>query len=485
MTAVASYLTAAALAVSAAGVSRRRPRQLLLLGASYVFYATWGLAFLGVLAASSLLNFALGASLRRHPTPARLWTGVSANVALLVLFKYAGALAPAGDAALLARVAMPVGMSFWTLQAIGYLCDVYRRRDGDGLDPSLLEFCLYLGFWPTVLMGPVTRLPALLPQLRTVHGLARADVAAGLGRIGAGLAMKLVLADTLGAVLGAASPASGRPGPAWGALDVWVIAIGFAFQLFFDFAGYSHVAIGAARIFGYRLPENFDAPYLATTPSVFWTRWHMSLSSWIRDYVFLPAAMLRREPWWRYLALLVSMALFGLWHGAAITFLLWGLYHGLLLVLHRLVQQGQRRLGLAPGGVAAGLAAWALTLPAICLGWILFRADDVGQALAMLRVAVTPAAFPRTALPPELYRLVLGVAAGYFASCGLTSEAARRRGRALLADRRPGLARDFLRFAWERRWWWMAPAMAALAMLAGLILSIPRTRGAPFIYAAF
>jgi len=327
---------------------------LLLLG-SYMFYASWGIGFLAVLVASSLLNYACGLALRRKPMLVRLWVGVGLNVLLLGLFKYLPPALSSGSG-FLGHIVMPVGMSFWTFQGLSHLFDLYREEE---LDPSLLEFCLYMAFWPTVLAGPVCRLPNMLPQFRRAPVWDRDDISTGFSRIALGVFMKMVLAQLLGAGLTrGAGVAAGfdQTRGGWGALDVWLLAVGFGFQLFFDFAGYSHIVIGIARVFGIRLEENFDRPYLSLTPSVFWTRWHMSLSFWIRDYVFLPLAAMRREVWWPYVVFVLSMTLFGLWHAAKLTFILWGVYHGLLLVVLCSVGGSRAWSGLMVRDVFASIA---------------------------------------------------------------------------------------------------------------------------------
>ena len=248
-----------------------RSRQALLLVTSYALYASWGLKFLALLVCSSLLNYGLGMLLQQKPSTARLWLGIALNVALLGTFKYLPAIAllgchpfPLGST--LANIVLPVGISFWTFQALSYLFDVYREEE---LDPSLLEFLLYMAFWPTVLSGPICRLPSLLPQFRAPFKPAAEDVRRGLDRICIGLFM-----TALGQILGSGlypgqgidgifdSSRQGFTGP-----DIWCLAIGYGFELFFNFAGYTHIVIGAARLFGFRLDENFDRPYLSTTPS--------------------------------------------------------------------------------------------------------------------------------------------------------------------------------------------------------------------------
>jgi alginate O-acetyltransferase complex protein AlgI len=413
MTTTVIYFVFFLLLVIAQFVQRRVARQLLLLTASYIFYASWGKGFWATLVLSSVFNFICGALLQRKPTLPRLWAGITGNILLLGFFKYAHAAASIVHSDFLNGVAMPVGISFWTFQALSYLFDVYRQED---VDPSLLEFCLYLAFWPTVVLGPICRLPNMLAQFREPESVSPAGFLGGLHRIIVGLFMKLVMAQVLVTGLSPGGGlAAGFDGNAarLGGLDVWFLAIGFGFQLFFDFAGYSHIVIGAAQLFGFRLEENFNSPYLSSTPSEFWTRWHMSLSSWIRDYVFVPIATSRREIWWRYLALLFSMTLFGLWHGAKVTFLLWGVYHGVLLVLHRMVQQLWRNWGAVVSDAWTTAGSWAVTLLTISLGWILFRANDLHQALTMFRAALSPGTYTRE-LPSSYYVLVLVLIAGYF-----------------------------------------------------------------------
>src|SRR5262249_504073 len=320
---------------------------------------------------------------------------------------------------------------------LSYLFDVYRE---DESDPSLIEFCLYMAFWPTVLSGPVCRLPDMLPQFRDSSGPGWDDVAVGTHRLVVGLFMKLVMAELLASgIHSGEGVVSGfdqiRAG--WGGLDVWLLAIGFGFQLFFDFAGYSHMAIGTARLFGIRLAENVDKPYLSTTPSMFWTRWHMSLSFWIRDYVFLSLATVRREPWWRNFALALSMVVFGIWHGATAAFVLWGAYHGVLLVLHRQVQAFRKRWKVKIPPAIDSIGSWAVTFFAICLGWIFFRAHGLGQIAGMLQAIVTPRAYFHSALRPDFYLVTLIVVLGYFAFTGIQALAAR------LAE-----SAGFARFLW-------------------------------------
>ena len=345
-------------AVVFAKVRLRSVRQAALLLASYVLYLTWGPWFAAVLLASTVMNFLIGQWLRRKPSVAALATGIILNLALLGSFKYLPEVAvhfPLSSLERFSHLALPLGLSFWTFQAMSYLFDLYR---GEELDPSFFEFALFMVFFPVTIAGPICRMPDMLPQFRSEQPTAWDDIGRGLRRIATGVFM-VQLAKLLGrGILGGDGIVSGFDhATQWGGMDVWCLALGCGLQLFFDFAGYSHIAIGAAKVLGFTVPENFERPFSSTTPSIFWTRWHMSLSFWIRDYVFLTLAVVRREVWWRNLALVISMVLFGLWHQASLLFLLWGFYHGVLLVLHRQVQGLQRKVNWDPPAhlVDAGL----------------------------------------------------------------------------------------------------------------------------------
>jgi alginate O-acetyltransferase complex protein AlgI len=467
-------------------------RQALLLAVSYVFYASWGPWFLAPLVTSSILNYWWGSVLRRRNTTGFLWIGIAINLLPLAFFKYVPH-----------TIAMPIGMSFWTFQALSYLFDIYFGNDAE---PSLLEFCLYIAFWPTVLSGPICRLPNMLPQFRATPVFSPANLSAGALLVIQGAAMKLVMAQLLGSgwKFGAGVNAGFALESGWGAADVWALGVGYGFQLFFDFAGYSLMAIGVARLFGIVVADNFDRPFLSPSPSVFWTRWHMSLSFWIRDYVFSPlASAWRGHAWWPYLALVISMVLFGIWHGPKLTFVVYGFYHGVLLVLHRLGQQAKDRLPFRLPPRAGFALACATTFLLMTVGFILFRVNDLSQAAAMLRVLVTPSAYRHFVLPRSFYALVVAVAAGYFANAALQpvlrSWRARYREAAGMlswpsadagvitvdgAALSVGRVADF--FA-TRLWWWMVPGLSILAVLAGVAMNSRNSviTLTPFIYTLF
>jgi alginate O-acetyltransferase complex protein AlgI len=453
-----------------ANVQSRVARQAVLLVASYALYLTWAPWFAAVLLASTIMNYLVGGWLRRKTAALPLATGIVLNLALLSVFKYlpeAAVELPFSSLQRFAHLALPLGISFWTFQALSYLLDLYREEE---LDPSFVEFALYMAFFPVTISGPVCRMPDMLPQFRSEQTTSKADIVDGLRRIAIGVFM-MQLAKLLGqGILAGDGIVSGfERVTRWSGPDVWCLAFGYGLQLFFDFAGYSHVAIGAAKAMGFSVPENFQRPFASTTPSIFWTRWHMSLSFWIRDYVFLPLATARREIWWRNLALVLSMVAFGLWHKASLLFLLWGFYHGVLLVLHRQVQQLGRRLNWNPPAIWMPIS-WIATISLISVGWIFFRANSWSQASQMLSALASPASYASHFLSSSLYLLIAVLAGGYaavvavsgiFDRPGESPEAPQSRTVALLAR-------------W--RWFWIPP-LYALALLFVWMITLTQSGG--------
>lgn len=469
-----------------------RQRQILLLAISYVLYATWGLWFVVVLVFSSLMNYALGIYLQKDLSSRRLWVGILLNLLLLSFFKYLPSAARQSDRSTLAglgRLVLPIGISFWTFEALSYLLDLYAEED---LRPTLLEFCLYMAFWPTALSGPICRLPKMLSQFREYWIPCWSDLAIGTQRIAVGLVM-ICLSQILAAGL---YPRTGvdyafsLPVASLRGIDVWIMIVGYGFQLFFNFCGYSHLVIGAARWFGFRLAENFNRPYLSTTTSEFWTRWHMSLSFWIRDYVFIPLATMRAEVWWRNLSLVIAMFLFGLWHKGSILFMVWGIYHGLLLVGHRYWQRLQDNLQL-PANLLKPIS-WTVTFAGISVGWIFFRAESIHNAARMLRLAFSPSDFLPRALPRTFYGLVLVLGVGYFIVVGAGELLERWSSGEAGLEKTSIFARtvsvpvmDGLRLMAQNRWVWLVPTSAVLTLYLYLLLKPQVAAGAPMLYRLF
>ena len=381
-----------------------RGKQTALLVASWGFYWLWSPPFLLLLVLVSLFNHLWGKRLLYSPRLSILWSGLLVNLGVLISLKYTSLLSWAMDGAAGAVWLVPVGISFYTFQAVSHLVDVYR---GATEDPDRLEFLLYMAFWPLILSGPICRAPEMVPQFRSMTTPARADLTRGTRRIVLGLFMKVVLADTLAAGInnGPGIDFGFDDASDWSTLDVLSLTFGYSLQLFFDFAGYSHMAIGSAQLFGLRLRENFNHPYAATSLPEFWNRWHMSLSSWIRDYLFFPLAALRRSRLWRAAALTFSMVVFGVWHGAGWGFACWGAYHGLLLTAHRLwLRRPPSR------SIPVKLFKWSGTLLLVSIGWIFFRSQSLHRAGQMLTSLGRPWANP--VMPPEFALLVGGLGLG-------------------------------------------------------------------------
>jgi alginate O-acetyltransferase complex protein AlgI len=464
-----------------AKVRSRGVRQAVLLVASYTLYLSWGLWFGGVLLTSTVMNFLVGKWLQRKGSAAALWTGIVLNLLLLGSFKYlpeAVVHLPFSSLQRFAHLALPLGVSFWTFQAMSYLFDLYR---GDELDPSLFEFALYMVFFPVTISGPICRMVDMLPQFRSEERTSGSDISRGFTRIATGVFMwQLAKLVGLGIVAGDGVSAGFDHATRWSGTDVWCLVFGYGLQLFFDFAGYSHIAIGVAKMMGFTVPENFDRPFTSTSVQVFWTRWHMSLSFWIRDYVFLPLAMLRREVWWRNLALVIAMVLFGLWHKGALLFLLWGAYQGVLLVAHRQVQQLQRRFDWEPPAALWTPLSWMATIGLVSLGWILFRASSMAQAREMLTAVVSPASYGTHFLSGTLYLLVAALAAGY----GIVLLVIQ--GLAPYAVETPERAHTgFLALVARWRWYWLPP-IYVLALTILLVITLNNGAStAQFMYGNF
>ena len=458
-------------------------RQVVLLIISYALYATWGPWFLAILVASTAMNFLVGRRMQRQPSLGVLWLGLVCNLALLGFFKYLPGIAvsvPLSSLQKFAHLALPLGISFWTFQAMSYLLDLYR---GEELDPSFVEFALYMAFFPVAISGPICRLPNLLPQFRSEQPPSGDDMGRGFCRIATGLLMMQVAQLVGKGILSGQGVNAGFDQiRSWSGPDVWCLAFGYALQVFFDFAGYSHIAIGAARVLGFSLPENFARPFTSTTPSIFWTRWHMSLSFWIRDYVFLPLAMMRREEWWRKFCLLLAMVLFGVWHRGTILFVLFGCYHGGLLIAHRQIQQIEQKLDWRPDSRAWTAASWIVTIALVNLGWIFFRANSLSQAGEMFSALLSPASYAHHALQLSLYGLVLGLAVAYaivlFAVDSLDAYAER-------LGTSPSPRSEVMAVALRDRWVWVAPMWAMACVL--MVTLIPhQTRAANvFMYRQF
>ncbi len=406
------YVLFVAFIVTLFWASRRQPtlRAALLLAASWLFYMSWNPAYIVLIIGSTVLDYSagLGIGRARSQRGRRAWllASVAGNLGLLGLFKYFNFFMQAtGDTLRWAhailldatghdyawmlhvpehlpvlRVLLPVGISFYTFQTMSYTIDIYRGR----LEPTrnFIHFAAYVAFFPQLVAGPIVRARDFLPQMLRHPRLDPDKVGRGLFLIMLGLIKKVAVADWL--AVNFVDRVFDNP-HMFSSAETLAALYGYTVQLYCDFSGYTDVAIGTALLMGFVLPENFDRPYQATNPAEFWRRWHMTLSSWLRDYLYFPLGGSRRGPVRTYFNLFITLFLIGLWHGAAWTFVLYGLLHGTAMVLHRFVykRRGRTRDAVDPMPVRIGKIAAMFHFTV--LSRILFRATSVDNALAVWR----------------------------------------------------------------------------------------------------
>lgn len=363
-----------------------------LVAASYLFYAFWDVRFVLLLGGATLANYLFGLWIDAREGAARrrvVAAAIVANLTVLAVFKYFNffvdtlhALTGFPVNGMMLQIVLPVGISFITFEGIAYAVDVYRRELRAVRNP--LDFMLFVSFFPHLVAGPIIRPIAFMPQIGRPLLLSDEDARWGLREILKGLFKKVALANYLAPLADAYfhnTPYDRSAVPAW----VGVLA--FSLQIYFDFSGYTDIARGTARLLGFQFPSNFERPYLSRDIAEFWRRWHISLSSWLRDYLYIPLGGSRHGSARTYVNLLIVMGLGGLWHGASWNFALWGLYHGALLCAHRLWRSclagthWQARIDhplVAPPAIA-------VTFILVTLGWVPFRAPDLASTVATLK----------------------------------------------------------------------------------------------------
>ena len=360
-------------------VCPRRFRWALLLAASLFFYACWSppltLVILGVVGLTYGCGLGIEKARDRKRKKVWLFTAAAGCAGLLIWFKYFNFLASAlygmfGSTWTPWSILLPVGCSFYTFQALSYVIDVYRGRLPAVRHPG--HYALYICFFPQLVAGPIERADALLPQLTAAQNPARTDTVRGLKLLLSGYFRKLVIADLAAPVVNRVFAAANPDGSA-----VLLAAVLFSFQIYCDFAGYSEIAQGSAYLLGIRLRRNFDRPFLASTMRAFWRRWHMSLTAWFTDYVYIPLGGSRQGKGRQVAATLVVFLLSGLWHGANWTFVLWGLWHGLLCAGEILLNRKEGK-------------GWFVTAVLALLSWVMFRAQSVGQAMTLYSALFSP-----------------------------------------------------------------------------------------------
>jgi alginate O-acetyltransferase complex protein AlgI len=443
-----------------------RSRKIWLLICSYSFYAAWNWKFLFLLMGSTALDYFVGTMLTRQTRPGarRGWLllSLSVNLGTLALFKYCnffiGSAAsllgwlglPASFSSL--NIIIPVGVSFYTFQSMSYTIEVYRGRLR--AVTSVLDLAFFISFFPQLVAGPIVRAAVFLPQVATARNFSRVDGRGALVLFLTGFIKKACIADSV-------APFADRyfaTPEIYNAGSAWVAVLFYAIQIYCDFSGYTDMAIACARLLGYELTVNFNFPYFASDIADFWRRWHISLSTWLRDYLYIPLGGNRGPRWFIYRNLLITMVLGGLWHGGAWTFVIWGALHGVALVLHR---EWSRRTENFPAVPAvARWLGWLVTIYWVCLAWIFFRAVDLAHARTILRGFVLFRAKGREDLGTWMLALVTALALVHWLN-----------------------SRGFF-----SRWWRRGPDLFFAAgygcAVASVLLFIP-SRYAPFIYFQF
>jgi alginate O-acetyltransferase complex protein AlgI len=387
---------------------RHRGQNLMLLAASYIFYGWWDWRFVALLLFTTFFDYWCALWIEREPrlTRRRLFLSFSmmVNLGVLGIFKYFNFFAGSLEHVLAfwgmkatfptLHIILPVGISFYTFLSMSYTIDVFRGQLKAARNP--LDFMLYVAFFPHLVAGPIVRASFLLPQCQRPRVINPAEVLNGLWQILMGYVKKIVIADRLAEIThwGFGQPAAPFPDA-----NTWFVIYAFAFQIYGDFSGYSDIARGLAKLMGFELTTNFTAPYWVTNPSDFWRNWHISLSTWLRDYLYIPLGGNRRGTGRTYANLMITMLLGGLWHGAGLAYVLWGFYHGTLLAVH----QAWRSLagpGAPANGMAAGtqnrswrqmrqLALVLLFFHITCVGWLLFRAGSLPPQFSQARMVLS------------------------------------------------------------------------------------------------
>lgn len=393
---------------------RHRMQNVLLLVASYVFYGFWDWRFLGLIVASTCVDYVCGLGIHRSENESirrrYLLVSVCTNLGLLGFFKYFNFFASSLQVLatrvgweidpLTLNVVLPVGISFYTFQTMSYTIDVYRRV----MLPTrnLLDLAVFVAFFPQLVAGPIERAENLLRQVERPRRLTQVQFSQGAWLILLGLFKKVFIADNLALIVDRVFATGADPS----GIEVMVAIFAFAFQIYGDFSGYSDIARGVSKLMGFEVMLNFRMPYFALNVREFWQRWHISLSTWLRDYLYIPLGGGRRGTLRVNANLMITMVLGGLWHGAAWTFVVWGIYQGMLLVLYRILGplfRGLRRLFGSAEHLWA-LARIGVTFHFVCVGWLIFRAESFDQIVDFMRRMIFEFGDPSSALP-DLARL--------------------------------------------------------------------------------
>lgn len=367
--------------------------------ASYFFYGFWDWRFLSLIIISTATDFIVAQKIEAasQDRTRKLWLYVSllTNLGILAFFKYFNFFVDSAESLLnyvgfvpdfpTLNIILPVGISFYTFQTLSYTIDVYRSQ-AKPID-NLLDFSLYVSFFPQLVAGPIERPNDLIPQISNPRRFQISNIVEGSHHILLGLFKKVVIADNMAAIVGGAF----APGAeTLSGLENWMALLAFALQIYGDFSGYSSIAQGSAKLIGFDLSYNFHMPYFACSPSDFWQRWHVTLSRWLRDYLYIPLGGNRGGAWFVNRNLMITMVLGGLWHGAGWHFVLWGFYHGSLLAVYKLLPFAERydRENATTASKLRHLLAVLIMFVFTLLGWLLFRVDNVPQIVAITKSLV-------------------------------------------------------------------------------------------------
>jgi D-alanyl-lipoteichoic acid acyltransferase DltB (MBOAT superfamily) len=400
---------------------RRRRWKLFMLAASYFFYGYWNWRFCFLIAASTIGNQLFAKAIHRASSERKqrvlLAGAVVANLGLLAYFKYFDFFVTNATNTLdslglhlspdIVAVTLPVGISFFTFQALSYVIDAYRGTFEPG---RLIDFAVFLSFFPHIVAGPIVRPAEFMPQLKERHDPRHVDSSRAFFLIVIGLFKKVVIANLLATQIVDAVFASPDQ---HSSLEVLVAVVAYSVQIYCDFSGYTDMAIGIALLLGFRFPQNFDSPYTSTSIQDFWRRWHMTLSRWLRDYLYVPLGGNRSGKWRTYRNLMLTMVLGGLWHGAAWTFVAWGAIHGTFLCIEhsRRTRREARHLPDPPDTRARRVGARLITFTIVCFAWIFFRSESFTNAEQMLGRLFDPA-YWFDASPLVTVGVLLAIAAG-------------------------------------------------------------------------
>lgn len=367
-------------------------RNILILLSSYVFYGCWDWRFLFLIVISSLVDFYVGQQLDKTNDVKKrktyLYLSLLVNIGFLVYFKYANFFIDSfvdsfrlfGKTLEVStlNIILPVGISFYTFQTLSYTIDIYRKKLKPTKDP--IAFFAFVAFFPQLVAGPIERASHLLPQFYKAYRFNYNQIKSGLLLIAFGLFKKMVIADRAAIYV---NEVYNNPGNYEG-VETIIATVLFAFQIYCDFSGYSDIAIGAARTLGFDLMKNFDNPYLSKSITEFWRRWHISLSTWFRDYVYIPLGGSRDGKYKTYFNLFIVFLVSGLWHGAAMTFVVWGAIHGLIIVLEKAISKPKellfKKLGINKANFSNKLFSIFITFTIVCFAWVFFRANTFADS---------------------------------------------------------------------------------------------------------